>query len=490
MLSGYVASLIDVLGIRDVTYVEPYAGGAGVALRLLKDHKVSKVVINDYDPDVFAFWNSAVNDSASFLERFDRAEPTIEEWHRQKRIIADPASELDRGFAFFFLNRTNRSGVLNGGVIGGLKQNGRYKVSARYNKASLRRKLEFLREHGDDGRSRDDVMDGPASPPDESGRILDPFRKAFVWTRTRLNLSGEIFGTPQCPVARILTPVLTVLGASILVCDLFESPWREVLAFAALAAALFSVGYRPHPLDALRRPGKPMRWFLCLGCVLVLPVVTFYISALLVSLIPDTSENAGIAETDTFGEYVVMFIQIMGEACLSILLFAVLYKALNRAWGRSDPWVRPLVAWLVSAFLFGMPHLPTYRWNFLQCLVIFFSLFLGFAAFVATRSWTILFLSHFLYDLLSRPLVLNACRHAALLWLLVAVACVYWHFGSGSASRSGFPFRSPDIGGLSGGWHATAGGIAGRGIGCVHADRSPLPEGVPAVGPMMGKERG
>lgn len=94
-------------------------------------------------------------------------------------------------------------------------------------------------EHGDDGRSRDDVMDGPASPPDEPERILDPFRKAFVWTRTRLNLSGEIFGTPQCPVARILTPVLTVLGASILVCDLFESPWREVLAFAALAAACF-----------------------------------------------------------------------------------------------------------------------------------------------------------------------------------------------------------------------------------------------------------
>lgn len=309
-------------------------------------------------------------------------------------------------------------------------------------------------EHGDDGRSRDDVMDGPASPPDEPERILDPFRKAFVWTRTRLNLSGEIFGTPQCPVARILTPVLTVLGASILVCNPFESPWREVLAFAALAAALFSVGYRPHPLDALRRPGKPMRWFLCLGCVLVLPIVTFYASALLVSLIPDTSENTGIAETDTFGEYVVMFIQIMGEACLSILLFALLYKALNRAWGRSDPWVRPLVAWLVSAFLFGMLHLPTYRWNFLQCLVIFFSLFLGFAAFVATRSWTILFLSHFLYDLLSRPMVLNACRYAALLWLLVAVACVYWHFGKGSASRPASPSAPPDIGGLSGGWHA------------------------------------
>lgn len=327
-------------------------------------------------------------------------------------------------------------------------------------------------EHGDDGRSRDDVMDGPALPPDEPGRILDSFRKAFAWARVRLNLSGELFGTPQCPVARILAPVLTVLGASILVCDLFESPWREVLAFAALAAALFSVGYRPHPLDALRRPGKPMRWFLCLGCVLVLPVVTFYISALLVFLIPDTSENAGIAATDTFGEYVVMFIQIMVEACLSVLLFALLYKALNRAWGRSDPWVRSLVAWLVSTFLFGMLHLPTYRWNFLQCLVIFFSLFLGFAAFVATRSWTILFLSHFLYDLLSRPMVLNACRYAALLWLLVAVACVLKGSAAGPASPSAPPISADcRVDGMPGG------GIAGRGIGCVHADRPSLPEG-------------
>ena len=331
-------------------------------------------------------------------------------------------------------------------------------------------------EHGDDGRSQEDLLDGPVSPPDEPERILDPFRKAFVWTRTRLNLSGELFGTPQGPVMRILAPVLTILGASILVCSPFESPWREALAFAALAAALFSVGYRPHPLDALRRPGKPMRWFLRLGCVLVLPIVTFYASALLVSLIPDASENAGLAETDTFGKYVVMFIQIMGEACLSILLFALLYKALNRVWGRSAPWVRSLVAWLVSAFLFGMMHLPTYRWNFLQCLVIFFSLFLGFAAFVATRSWTILFLSHFLYDLLGRPLVLNACRYAALLWLLAAVACVYWHFGKGSASRPASPSAPPisadcRVDGMP------AGGIAGRGIGCVHTDRSPLPEG-------------
>lgn len=122
-------------------------------------------------------------------------------------------------------------------------------------------------------------------------------------------------------------------------------------------------------------------------------------------------------------------------------------------------------------------------------MVIFFSLFPGFAAFVATRSWTILFLSHFLYDLLSRPLVLNACRHAALLWLLAAVACVYRHFGTRRGGRPASPPAPPisadcRVDGMPGD------GIAGRGIGCVHADRPSLPEGVPAAGPMTGKERG
>ena len=147
VLSGFIAGLIARSGMDRPLYVEPYAGGAGVALRLLMDDLVSGIVINDYDPDVFAFWDSAVNHSREFLDRFDRVEPTMDEWRRQKRIIRDPADELDRGFAFFFLNRTNRSGVINGGVIGGLAQSGRYKVSARYNEARLREKLAFLGEH-------------------------------------------------------------------------------------------------------------------------------------------------------------------------------------------------------------------------------------------------------------------------------------------------------------------------------------------------------
>ena len=96
--------------------MEPYAGGTGVALRLLRENRVSRIVINDYDRHVYAFWNGVVNHPADFLARFDTVEPTMEEWRRQCRIIRDPSDEGERGFAFFFLNRTNRSGVLNGGT--------------------------------------------------------------------------------------------------------------------------------------------------------------------------------------------------------------------------------------------------------------------------------------------------------------------------------------------------------------------------------------
>ncbi len=149
VLSGFIKTLIEKLEMKDPTYVEPYAGGAGVALRLLRENYVSRIVINDYDKDVFAFWNSAVNHSAEFLKKFDSVTPTLEEWQKQKKVIQDSSNEVERGFAFFFLNRTNRSGVINGGVIGGLNQDGKYKVWARYNKEKLREKLVFLGDHAD-----------------------------------------------------------------------------------------------------------------------------------------------------------------------------------------------------------------------------------------------------------------------------------------------------------------------------------------------------
>ena len=118
-----------------------------MSLRLLSEQKVSRVVINDYDPAVYSFWHNAVNRSDDFAKAFFSIEPTIEEWHRQKKVLAHSSSSLERGVAFLFLNRTNRSGVINGGVIGGLSQEGNYKIDARYNKKTLADKLSFLKKN-------------------------------------------------------------------------------------------------------------------------------------------------------------------------------------------------------------------------------------------------------------------------------------------------------------------------------------------------------
>ena len=144
VLSAFVTAAIDYVGCSEGAYVEPYSGGAGVGLRLLLEGAVSSIVINDYDPAVYAFWNSAVNHTDRFLQLLDSSELTLSEWNHQREVFKNPESELELGFAFFYLNRTCRSGVVNGGVIGGKSQSGKYKLDARFNKAALRRKLQVI----------------------------------------------------------------------------------------------------------------------------------------------------------------------------------------------------------------------------------------------------------------------------------------------------------------------------------------------------------
>ncbi|MEN3978222.1 DNA adenine methylase [Acinetobacter sp. CWB-B33] len=127
-------------------YLEPYAGGAGVALDLLFNNYCNNIHINDYDPAVFNFWKSLKDDTDGFLELLSNTNITIEEWYKQKAILSDPNnhSQLEHGFATFFLNRTNRSGILKGGVIGGKNQDGNYKLDARFNKESLAARINKI----------------------------------------------------------------------------------------------------------------------------------------------------------------------------------------------------------------------------------------------------------------------------------------------------------------------------------------------------------
>ncbi len=135
-------------GLRDVTYVEPFAGGAGAAIALLFSEVVDRIVINDLDKALYAFWRSAIFDSERFIDAIRTTPVTVKEWRKQKEIYEDKrARRFERGFATFYLNRTNVSGILNGGPIGGLDQTGKWKVDARYNSEGLIHRIRELAEY-------------------------------------------------------------------------------------------------------------------------------------------------------------------------------------------------------------------------------------------------------------------------------------------------------------------------------------------------------
>lgn len=178
-LAGFFHALIDELGISKPRYVEPFAGGAGAGLALLRDDVVESIVINDVDPAVFSFWNSVVNDTARFLNLVEDTPVTLDEWHLQRDTYrrADRRDQLTLGFAFFFLNRTNRSGILNAGVIGGQKQEGRYRIGARYYKSELMRRIAAIGDLRDRIEVSDmdgaDLIDSSAEDP-EAFMYIDP----------------------------------------------------------------------------------------------------------------------------------------------------------------------------------------------------------------------------------------------------------------------------------------------------------------------------
>jgi len=134
--------------LKNITYVEPYAGGAGAALALLFLEKVDRIVINDLDKAIFSFWKSVVFNSDKFVEKIYSVSLSMSEWKRQREIYRnEKKDEFSLGFATFFLNRTNISGILDGGPIGGKGQKGRWKIDARFNREKLVEKIYQLSQY-------------------------------------------------------------------------------------------------------------------------------------------------------------------------------------------------------------------------------------------------------------------------------------------------------------------------------------------------------
>jgi len=146
-LANYIKLLLRTNRLGDAHYVEPYAGGASVALALLLGEYVTHVHINDLDRSVFAFWHSVLNETEALCRLIRDTRLSIREWRRQRAIQrrAREIGLLELGFSTFFLNRTNRSGIIcSGGVIGGVGQSGEWKLDARFPRAALIARVEAI----------------------------------------------------------------------------------------------------------------------------------------------------------------------------------------------------------------------------------------------------------------------------------------------------------------------------------------------------------
>lgn len=151
-LAPFIGALVQAQDPVPTRYAEPYAGGAGAALRLLADGVVSHVHINDANPGLAAFWRTVTDSGGaeSMCRLIDQVPVSIEQWHHQRAVYQDgQADDLALGFATFYLNRTNRSGILGAWPIGGLNQTGRWKINARYNRAELIKRVRAVAGMGD-----------------------------------------------------------------------------------------------------------------------------------------------------------------------------------------------------------------------------------------------------------------------------------------------------------------------------------------------------
>ena len=193
-------------------YVEPFAGGAGVALQLLLSGVVRRIVINDSDRAISSIWNAMTQETDAFVERINEVDLSLDEWNRQREIFfRSPKYSFDYGFAAFYLNRTNHSGILSAGPIGGRAQRG-LTLAARFNRAGLADRVRTIGEHRDCIKVYNrDVFSFIRNQLPRQGRnafvYFDPpyYRRGKVlyknyFTRTRHEaLKNAILDIAQCP---------------------------------------------------------------------------------------------------------------------------------------------------------------------------------------------------------------------------------------------------------------------------------------------------
>ncbi len=145
-LYDYVRLLMEKNNLLGGTYCEPFAGGAGLALKLLLKNDVDRIIINDADPAIYAVWDMIIHNAEELCDYVQHVALTVDQWDKEREVYLkkDEHSAAELAKATFFLNRTNISGVITGGMIGGREQTGNYTMEARFNRQTLIEKIRKI----------------------------------------------------------------------------------------------------------------------------------------------------------------------------------------------------------------------------------------------------------------------------------------------------------------------------------------------------------
>jgi len=145
-LYKYLAQRLERLTPGERLYAEPFCGGAGAAVILLKTGAVSHLHLNDVDIRVYSAWKAILEETDRFVDAIHTTAVDLDSWYAARSVVqAAGQYTFELGFATFFLNRTSRSGIVSGaGPIGGYDQRGNWKIDARFNREALSERVRWL----------------------------------------------------------------------------------------------------------------------------------------------------------------------------------------------------------------------------------------------------------------------------------------------------------------------------------------------------------
>lgn len=152
-LSGVIARIVKDQKLEGCRVFEPYAGSAAVSIALVGAGVCTSGSISERDPLLYSFWKCVFTNPAKLLRRINKTEISLQTWHELRPLLdldEPDESQADLlAFAALFFNRTNFSGVIHSGPIGGQTQSSDYAIDCRFNREELADRVDRLATLGE-----------------------------------------------------------------------------------------------------------------------------------------------------------------------------------------------------------------------------------------------------------------------------------------------------------------------------------------------------